>query len=150
MALIELLPSSELETKESTVASSSFLTNTIRSILFSTTSSAIGSEIDNKLKQFTLQDVSDHDSDNDCWIIIYDRVYDVTKFLDLVSIHFPHRIKKNYFTQRLSAKNLRKCDKLLKVASINKHYKMTLKLIMQRLNLFNFCFLCKLLKLFFE
>jgi cytochrome b involved in lipid metabolism len=30
---------------------------------------------------FTLDEVSYHDTPNDCWMIIYDRVYDVTSFL---------------------------------------------------------------------
>lgn len=33
----------------------------------------------------SLSEVSWHDSANDCWIIIYDRVYDVTDFLDEVN-----------------------------------------------------------------
>ncbi|CAG9858700.1 unnamed protein product, partial [Phyllotreta striolata] len=32
-------------------------------------------------KVITMEEVSWHDSANDCWIIIYDRVYDVTGFL---------------------------------------------------------------------
>lgn len=36
-------------------------------------------------KIIDLQDVSWHDTTNDCWVIIYDRVYDITKFLDEVS-----------------------------------------------------------------
>lgn len=31
-----------------------------------------------------LQEVSWHDTRNDCWIVIYDRVYDITDFLDEV------------------------------------------------------------------
>ncbi|EEZ99897.1 uncharacterized protein LOC656171 [Tribolium castaneum] len=30
----------------------------------------------------TMEEVSWHDNANDCWIIIYDRVYDITDFLD--------------------------------------------------------------------
>lgn len=33
-----------------------------------------------------LKEVSVHDHAKDCWIIIYDRVYDVTDFLDEVII----------------------------------------------------------------
>lgn len=33
-----------------------------------------------------LQEVSWHDTANDCWVIIYDRVYDITKFFDEVSL----------------------------------------------------------------
>lgn len=38
-----------------------------------------------KPKIIDLQEVSWHDSANDCWVIIYDRVYDITKFFDEVS-----------------------------------------------------------------
>lgn len=36
----------------------------------------------------TMEEVSCHDSSKDCWIIIYDRVYDVTNFLEEVNICF--------------------------------------------------------------
>ncbi|KAL7739763.1 hypothetical protein ACLKA6_015003 [Drosophila palustris] len=31
--------------------------------------------------EITLEEVAQHDSYDDCWIVIYDRVYDVTQFL---------------------------------------------------------------------
>ena len=31
---------------------------------------------------FTLDEVSYHDRDDDCWMVIYDQVYDVTNFLN--------------------------------------------------------------------
>ena len=34
------------------------------------------------LPQFTLAEVSEHWSPDDCWIVVFDRVYDVTDFLD--------------------------------------------------------------------
>lgn len=34
-----------------------------------------------ELPEITLEEVSFHDQINDCWIVLYDRVYDVTKFL---------------------------------------------------------------------
>lgn len=34
----------------------------------------------------TLAEVSHHDSYDDCWVVIYDRVYDITSFFDEVSI----------------------------------------------------------------
>lgn len=37
---------------------------------------------------FTLDQVSYHDQPDDCWLIIYDRVYDVTEFLSKVSRRF--------------------------------------------------------------
>ncbi|XP_022225362.2 cytochrome b5 [Drosophila obscura] len=33
------------------------------------------------LPEITLEEVAQHDSFDDCWIVIYDRVYDVTLFL---------------------------------------------------------------------
>lgn len=100
MALIELLPKKEIDSinPESASVATNFLTNTIQqltSILFSSTSPAPGheSEIDSKLKHITLDEVSDHYCANDCWIIIYDRVYDVTKFLDHVSLFLIREIR---------------------------------------------------------
>ncbi|XP_053675479.1 uncharacterized protein LOC128725739 [Anopheles nili] len=34
-------------------------------------------------KQITLDEVAYHDSYDDCWIVLYDRVYDITNFLKL-------------------------------------------------------------------
>ena len=87
MALIKLLQNNEIDNSEASSVTKSFLSNTIRSIFLSSATSTSGkeSEIDKKLKQITLQEVSDHDCYEDCWIIIYDRVYDVTAFLDHVS-----------------------------------------------------------------
>ncbi|XP_030383178.1 cytochrome b5 [Scaptodrosophila lebanonensis] len=36
---------------------------------------------DQQLPELTLEQVAHHDSYDDCWIVIYDRVYDVTQFL---------------------------------------------------------------------
>lgn len=36
------------------------------------------------LPEFTLDDVSYHDTPLDCWVIIYDQVYDITSFLEEV------------------------------------------------------------------
>ncbi|KAH8323478.1 hypothetical protein KR067_011532 [Drosophila pandora] len=33
------------------------------------------------LPEITLEEVAQHDSFDDCWVVIYDRVYDVTHFL---------------------------------------------------------------------
>lgn len=33
----------------------------------------------------TMEEVSWHDESDDCWIIIFDKVYDITEFLDEVS-----------------------------------------------------------------
>lgn len=34
----------------------------------------------------TLEEISWHDNASDCWVVIYDRVYDLTDFLDEVNI----------------------------------------------------------------
>lgn len=36
-------------------------------------------------KVFTLAEIAEHKSTDSCWIVIHDKVYDVTKFLDEVS-----------------------------------------------------------------
>ncbi|XP_037086091.1 cytochrome b5-like [Pollicipes pollicipes] len=36
-----------------------------------------------KLPAFTLDQVSEHCWVDDCWVVLYDRVYDVTRFLDV-------------------------------------------------------------------
>lgn len=36
-------------------------------------------------KIYTLKEVREHDSITDCWVIIYDRIYDLTNFLSIVS-----------------------------------------------------------------
>nr|CAH7759882.1 unnamed protein product [Callosobruchus chinensis] len=38
-----------------------------------------------KLRILTLDEVSWHDDECDCWVVIYDRVYNVTHFLEEVS-----------------------------------------------------------------
>jgi len=81
MALIKLLQNNETDNTETSSSAKSFLSNTIRSILFSS-GSGKESEIDKRLKKISLKEVSDHDCSNDCWITIYDRVYDVTEFLN--------------------------------------------------------------------
>lgn len=39
----------------------------------------------------TLEEISWHDNEKDCWVIIYDRVYDLTNFFDevIISLYFP-------------------------------------------------------------
>lgn len=34
-------------------------------------------------RQITLDEVAYHDTMNDCWIVLYDRVYDITNFLEM-------------------------------------------------------------------
>lgn len=84
MALIELMPKSEIESSESSIAAN-FLKSTLRSLFSSSSPAVRESENDLKLKHISLEEVLYHDSSDDCWIIIYDRVYDVTDFLHQVS-----------------------------------------------------------------
>ena len=51
-------------------------------------------QIDNCLPIISLKEVSDHEDPSDCWIIIYDRVYNITKFLSKVSYGYK---KGDYF-----------------------------------------------------
>ena len=37
---------------------------------------------------FTLDEVKKHNSEKDCWIVIQGKVYDVSDFLDKVSLQF--------------------------------------------------------------
>ncbi|KAG5675036.1 hypothetical protein PVAND_004975 [Polypedilum vanderplanki] len=75
---------SDLDAKEALVAATSFITNTIRTLIYNPKTPNVGhaSDNDDKLNQISLSEVSLHDLPDDCWIIIYDRVYDVTNFLD--------------------------------------------------------------------
>lgn len=41
-----------------------------------------------KDRTITLDEVSWHDTPSDCWVIIYDRVYDISDFLDEVNINY--------------------------------------------------------------
>ena len=34
------------------------------------------------MNQYTLEDISNHNTENDCWICIYTTVYDITDFLN--------------------------------------------------------------------
>jgi cytochrome b involved in lipid metabolism len=47
---------------------------------------ATGNQDDNDddLPHYTLKDISVHDTSYDCWVIIYDKVYDITNFLQEV------------------------------------------------------------------
>lgn len=48
--------------------------------------SAISSDLlGSGLQEISMKEVSMHDDASSCWIIIYDRVYDVTAFLNTVS-----------------------------------------------------------------
>lgn len=51
----------------------------------------------------TLAEVSQHDTPRDCWVVIYDRVYDISTFLDEVSseniLPFGYSTKVDIFSQ---------------------------------------------------
>lgn len=47
--------------------------------------SRLHSKVRDERMQIDLQRVSEHNQANDCWLVIYDRVYDVTEFLREVS-----------------------------------------------------------------
>ena len=69
----------------------SVLTTALRSLRWNrfTTTSRSDETVLNQEKCrpiISLKEVADHDSYDDCWIVLYDRVYDVTKFLHEVNI----------------------------------------------------------------
>ncbi len=39
-------------------------------------------EQNNELPYYTFEEVSEHDNEDDCWIVIHDKVYDVTPYLE--------------------------------------------------------------------
>lgn len=47
----------------------------------------------------TLKEVSEHDSYDDCWIILYDRVYDVTRFLNEVNLEYENAMLTHFQCQ---------------------------------------------------
>lgn len=79
--------SSEVEAKGVLESATDFIANTLRTLIFTPTTPSVGhaSENDNKLNQISLKEVAEHDTIEDCWVVIYDRVYDITNFFDLVS-----------------------------------------------------------------
>lgn len=79
--------SENVEAKGVLESATNFITSTLRTFIYSPSTPSVGhaSESDNKLNQIPLSEVLEHDTIEDCWIIIYDRVYDITNFLDQVS-----------------------------------------------------------------
>lgn len=62
------------------------LRNSVHKLQLTSSISSISSEvIGTGLREISLKEVSMHDDASSCWIIIYDRVYDVTTFLNTVS-----------------------------------------------------------------
>ncbi|KAJ3654765.1 hypothetical protein Zmor_013932 [Zophobas morio] len=66
--------------KISSVLNSNFFSSTLATVSYSTPAKV--SPEDPEERFITLAEVSWHDNASDCWIIIYDKVYDVTDFLD--------------------------------------------------------------------
>jgi cytochrome b involved in lipid metabolism len=85
--MMEVL-NSEIDGKEALSVAANFITNTIRTFIFSPKTPVVEHAIsnDDKLNHVSLSDVALHDTPDDCWIVIYDRVYDVTNFFDNVRI----------------------------------------------------------------
>lgn len=46
---------------------------------------AIKDELEESKIEISLEEMSKHCSYDDCWIVIYDKVYDITKFISSVS-----------------------------------------------------------------
>lgn len=68
------------------------LTTALRSLRWSKSKTLLVNNDETVLNQekcrpiISLKEVADHDSYDDCWIVLYDRVYDVTNFLHEVNI----------------------------------------------------------------
>lgn len=101
---------SDIETKTVLESTTNFITNTLRTLIFTPSTPSVGhaSEKDNKLNQISLNEVLEHDTFDDCWIIIYDRVYDITNFLDQVSkrVQFNFEKRKSDNKKKLKIFNL--------------------------------------------
>lgn len=100
---LAILTTKTIENVETASESTNFLASTIRNI-FKRHESEI--EYNDSLKQISLEEVRHHDCWEDCWIIIYDRVYDITQFLhqvsDLINLRLsncnePQKLKKKEF-----------------------------------------------------
>lgn len=52
-----------------------------------------------KVKVFTLEDVRKHNKPDDLWIVIHDKVYDLTKFASEVRLHTITCCNSNYYSR---------------------------------------------------
>lgn len=43
-----------------------------------------GRPVESDVKYFTLEEIKEHNMSNDTWIVIHDKVYDITRFLEEV------------------------------------------------------------------
>lgn len=75
------------DVKAAASQSASFLQLAMTALRLSTTATTPSNDLNNNnlrlRKQITLDEVSYHDSMQDCWVVLYDRVYDITKFLEM-------------------------------------------------------------------
>lgn len=64
------------------------LNSALRSLRFNKSTSITESDDSEKVLRpiISLREVLEHDNYDDCWIVLYDRVYDVTQFLNQVII----------------------------------------------------------------
>lgn len=51
---------------------------------------SVKDEVDESKIEISLEEMSKHCSYDDCWIVIYDKVYDITNFISSVSSHALH------------------------------------------------------------
>lgn len=65
--------------------------NALRTLRWSKSKIIVNNNVETVLNEekcrpiISLKEVAEHDSYDDCWIILYDRVYDVTQFLNEVN-----------------------------------------------------------------
>lgn len=94
MAAAETLCNNAIDSKHNSVVGISsnqeILTLALRTLRLSKTNlnSASTDNVSADRQIINLNEVSHHDTANDCWIVLFDRVYDVTAFLDKVSANF--------------------------------------------------------------
>ncbi|KXJ75384.1 hypothetical protein RP20_CCG011855 [Aedes albopictus] len=83
-AVVDVHSADEVQTAASQSASFFQLAMTALRITATTTPSNDRNNNNLRLrKQITLDEVSYHDTMQDCWIVLYDRVYDITGFLEM-------------------------------------------------------------------
>lgn len=80
------------ETEIIAIVGQKVLGNALRSLRWSKSNRSLLNNDEDILNEekcrpiISLKEVADHDSYDDCWIVLYDRVYDVTDFLNEVNI----------------------------------------------------------------
>lgn len=74
------------DVKAAATQSASFFQLAMTALRLTATTTPSNDRNNNQLrlrKQITLDEVSYHDTMQDCWIVLYDRVYDITDFLEM-------------------------------------------------------------------